>query len=100
MGCVAVFAMQNKFSSGENATAREFDVDSAIRNALSAAGGTASFTRAHDTRSSVRRERPGPEAARRSASSPQTPQHRAACGQAEFAWNTRKNPAQQASQET
>ena len=63
MGYVAVFAMQNKFSSGENEAAREIGVDSAIRNALSAAGGRASFTCVHDTRSSVRRARAAPEAA-------------------------------------
>ena len=57
MGYVAVFAMQNKFSSGENAAAREIGVDSAIRNAISAAGGRACFTGVHDTRWSVRRAR-------------------------------------------
>ncbi|HIH2744370.1 hypothetical protein L3V59_25990 [Burkholderia aenigmatica] len=55
--------MQNMFSSDEKAEARELDVDSAMRNALSAAGGRASFTRAHDIRSSVRRARPRPDAA-------------------------------------
>ncbi|MDW9248689.1 hypothetical protein C7S13_6466 [Burkholderia cepacia] len=55
--------MQNKFSSGENAAAREIGADSAIRNALSAAGGRTSFTCVHDTRSAVRRARSGSEAA-------------------------------------
>ncbi len=46
--------MQNKFSSDEKVSAREFGANFAIRNALSAAGDQASFTRARDTRSSGR----------------------------------------------